>query len=305
MRKLPPMRAVLAFEAAARLGSFAAAAGELGVTPTAISHQIRLLEDISGAALFRRRPRPLTLTAAGARLFPVLRVGLDNFADAFSKLSGQETRKPLRVTTPTAFASHCLVPRLAEWGRAHPDVPLEVIGADAVLDLRSDAADLAIRYARRAPLDVNSLEIVRDSYWPVCVPELLSEAAPIAKAADVLRYPLIHFDWTSRDPEAPTWRQWMAKARALDPALAGAEKSWDLAFREELHAIEAVLGGQGVAIFSDVIVSKYLRSGRLVKASALSLPGYGFYVVSLHSSSRAPEIEAFSSWMKLGFDIRS
>ena len=115
MKKLPPLIELRAFEAAARHLSFKAAAAELAVTPTAISHQIRLLERYCGRALFRRRPRPLALTEAGARLFPVIRDGLEAFAVAISAVKHGDGHEPLRVTTTNAFASRWLVPRLARW----------------------------------------------------------------------------------------------------------------------------------------------------------------------------------------------
>jgi LysR family transcriptional regulator, glycine cleavage system transcriptional activator len=299
MRKLPPLRSLCAFEAAARHRSFKEAAAELGVTPTAISHQIRLLEEICGQSLFQRRPRPLALTGAGERLFPVLQNGFDAFVNAVASVSKCAEQTPLRVTSPNAFASRWLVPRLPQWRRAYPDVPLEIIGTDAVLDLRAGDADLAIRYARRMPMGFAAREICRDTFFPVCSPDLLAKGAhPIKGAADLLRYPLIHFDWMSRDPEAPTWQQWLATARAIDPDLLDVSKTWDLSFREELHAIDAVVAGQGIAICSDVVISRELKCGALVKAHALSLPGYGFYLVSLAHHPRQAVVEAFSVWMR-------
>ncbi|MBB3178043.1 LysR substrate-binding domain-containing protein [Variovorax sp. Sphag1AA] len=298
MRKLPPLRALHAFEAAARHGSFKAAAEELSVTPTAISHQIRLLEETCGRPLFQRRPRPLVLTSAGARLFPALRDGFDVLAGAVAALSEPEAHPPLRVTSPSAFASRWLVPRLPKWREANPMQPLEIIGTDAVLDLRSGAADVAIRYARRPPVDFAAHEICRDTFFPVCSPGLLAnDGGAIQRVADLLRLPLIHFDWMSRDPDAPTWRQWLTVARSIDPDL-DTDRAWDLSFREEIHAIDAVVAGQGVAICSDIVVSRELNSGALVKAHPLALPGYGFYVLSIPHSSRAATIELFSNWMR-------
>lgn len=146
------------------------------MTPTAISHQIRLLEDLCGQRLFRRRPRPLALTSAGERLFPVLRNGLDAFAAAIASLARDAEQHALRVTTPNAFASHWLIPRLPQWRAAHPDVPLKVIGTDAVVDLRAGDADVAIRYARSMPSDFPGQEVMRDTFYPVCAPRLLSPA---------------------------------------------------------------------------------------------------------------------------------
>jgi LysR family glycine cleavage system transcriptional activator len=298
MRKLPPLRALHAFEAAARHHSFAAAANELGVTPTAISHQIRQLEEACGVKLFQRRPRPLLLTSAGARLYPALRNGFDALATAMALVAEEDAQTPLRVTSPNAFASKWLVPRLPKWREENPTVALEIIGTDAVLDVRAGATDVAIRYARKPPLDLMAHEVFRDTFVPVCSPRLLEQHGPIERAADLLRFPLIHYDWINSDPDAPTWRQWLAVARSIDPDFNPLEKAWDLSFSEELHAIDAVIGGQGVAICSDVVVSNELRSGQLVKAHPLALPGYGFYLVSMPHSPQAPVIEAFSTWMR-------
>jgi LysR family transcriptional regulator, glycine cleavage system transcriptional activator len=298
MRKLPPLRALHAFEAAARHLSFAAAAQELAVTPTAISHQIRQLEEACGAKLFQRRPRPLLLTSNGARLYPALRDGFDALAAAVALLAEEEVQAPLRVTSPSAFASKWLIPQLPKWREENPTVPLEIIGTDAVLDLRAGAADVAIRYSRRPPLDVVAHAVFRDVYVPVCSPRLLERHGPIERAADLLRLPLIHYDWINRDPDAPTWARWVEVARSIDPDFSARERASDLSFREELHAIDAVVGGQGVAICSDVVLSNELRSGLLVKAHPLSLPGYGFYLVSMARSPRTPVIEAFSRWLR-------
>ena len=245
MRKLPPLRALHAFEAAARHHSFAAAANELGVTPTAISHQIRQLEEACGVKLFQRRPRPLLLTSAGARLYPALRNGFDALATAMALLAEEDAQTPLRVTSPNAFASKWLVPRLPKWREENPTVALEIIGTDAVLDVRAGATDVAIRYARKPPLDLMAHEVFRDTFVPVCSPRLLEQHGPIERAADLLRFPLIHYDWINSDPDAPTWRQWLDVARSIDPDFSPLEKAWDLSFREELHAIDAVVGDRG------------------------------------------------------------
>src|ERR1700752_4881013 len=292
MKNLPPPGSLRAFEAAARRLSFREAASELGVTPTAISHQVRLLEEICGQPLFRRRPRPVALTTAGERLFPVIRSGFDTFASAIASASPRAGQKRLRVTSPNAFASRWLVPRLAKWREAHPKIPLEIIGTDAVLDLRAAEADIAIRYARRMPLDLSGKEIFRDTFFPVCSPELLArETQRIRRAADLLHYPLIHFDWMNRDRDAPTWSRWLATARSIDPGIPETNKACDLSFREELHAIDAVAAGQGIAMLSDVVVGRELKSAVLVKAHDLSLPGYGFYVVHVANHPEQPSIE--------------
>src|SRR5262249_55885972 len=180
-----------AFEAAARHLSFKEAAKELGLTPTAISHQIRLLEEYCGETLFRRRPRPLALSDAGAKLFPAIRQGFDGFASALASLAGQAEAGPLRVTTTSPFASRWLVPRLSMWRDVHADIALSIIGVDRVVKLDADEADIAIRYARSAPRGA-SHEIFRDQFYPVCSPKLLARGASIRHASDFKGHPLIH-----------------------------------------------------------------------------------------------------------------
>ena len=192
MRKLPPLAQLRAFEAAARHLSFKLAADELAVTPTAVSHQIRLLERYCGQSLFRRRPRPVALTHAGAALFPVVRDGLNSFAAAVETVRADAGQRPLIVTTTTAFASRWLLPRLPLWQEANPEIALEVIGTDQVLDLRSGEADLAIRYMYDAPPDLVSHALFRDQFMAVCSPALLPDRKPLKQLGDLRRYTAIH-----------------------------------------------------------------------------------------------------------------
>lgn len=298
MRKLPPLGSLRAFEAAARHMSFQKAAAELGVTPTAISHQIRLLERICGRALFQRRPRPIALTSAGARLFPIVRDGLDAFAAGVAGVAAERERRPLRVTTTNAFAGLWLVPRLPLWREVHPGVALEVIGTDAVLDLHADEADVAIRYAHSAPRDLVAHELLRDRFFPVCSPALLAAGNPIRHPIDLAQHTLIHFFWSPADSYAPTWQRWLAMARISDPEVPEVDEIGKLNFREELHAIEAVIAGQGIAVCSDVLVARELQSGVLVKALDLSLPGLVFYLVHVPDHPQQWIIEAFAAWLR-------
>jgi LysR family transcriptional regulator, glycine cleavage system transcriptional activator len=296
MRRLPPLGTLRAFEAAARHLSFKEAAHELGLTPTAISHQIRLLEDYCGERLFRRRPRPLALSDAGARLFPAIRDGFDAFASALPSLPADTETRPLRVTTTSAFASRWLVPRLGLWREAHADIPLSIIGVDRMVRLDADEADLAVRYARSAPHGALH-EIFRDQFYPVCSPKLLARGPMICRASDLVEYPLIHFDWFANDPTAPNWERWFKMASVSDPrARQGSQIA--LSFREELHAIEAVLAGQGIALCSDIVVADDLASGTLVKVLAdFALPGYGYYPAYASNHSRRATIDVFVQWL--------
>ncbi len=277
--------------------SFQAAAAELAVTPTAISHQIRELETACGTALFRRRPRPLCLTPAGAHLYPILQASFDAAAAGIAALREAGERRPLRITTTNAFAHRWLVPRLPLWRAAYPGCALEVIGTDAVVDLRAGEADIAIRYARTEPHNLLSREIMRDTFWPICSPSLLVGGEIPRRPADLLRYPLIHMHWAETDPAPPTWRTWVATMQAADPSLVSLDEIGGLSFREELHAIEAVIGGQGVGICSDVLVAYELQVGTLVKVSELSLPGFGFFAAYMAEHPRQATIVAFADWV--------
>jgi LysR family transcriptional regulator, glycine cleavage system transcriptional activator len=296
MNKLPPLIELRAFDAAARHLSFKKAAAELGVTPTAISHQIRLLERYCGRALFRRRPRPLSLTEAGARLFPIIRDGLEAFVTAFAAVKRDGDKQPLRVTTTNAFASRWLVPRLPRWRKLRPNAPLDVIGTDGVLDLHAGDADVAIRYARTLPADGIAKEFLSDSFWPICSPELF--ASGLKRAADLRGHVLVHCYWSPSDLGAPTWQGWLAAARGKWRDLPEFKDMDHLSFREELHAIEAVIAGQGIGILSDVLVARELRAGTLVKAFDLCLPGYHFYVVRTPGHPREKTVQAFATWLQ-------
>jgi LysR family transcriptional regulator, glycine cleavage system transcriptional activator len=297
MHRLPPLIELRAFDAAARHMSFEKAADELGVTPTAISHQIRLLESYCGCALFRRRPRPLALTSEGARLFPVIRDGLESFAAAIEFVRRTASSQPLRVTTTNAFASRWLVPRLPQWRALHRDAALDVIGTDAVIDLRSGDADVAIRYARAEPADGIVDVFLSDRFFPVCSPRLATSR--FHSVADMHGHVLVHCYWSSANAEAPTWRRWLAVAKHKWPdTVVGLSAFEHLSFREELHAIEAVIDGQGIGLFSDVLVAAELASGALVKLFDLCLPGCHYFIVRRANHARARDMKDFAEWLQ-------
>ncbi len=294
MRKLPPLTELRAFEAAARHLSFKQAAVELGVTPTAISHQIRLLEQHCGRPLFRRRPRPLALTWAGQQLFPVIREGLESFSEALSRVRAVNERRHLRITATNAFAARWLVPRLPLWQDAHPRLKLDIVGTDTVLDLKLGEADVAIRYAANPPQDGPCVLLTRDTFKVVASPRLLGNRKML-KPSDLARLPLIEAEWPP-DAHAPTWSRWQLAARRRFKNVPDLAAMTSLSFREELHAMEAAIAGHGVAICSDVLVAPELARGVLVAASPIVLSGYGFYIVHRDNHPKVASIKAFISW---------
>ncbi|HEY6434224.1 MAG TPA: LysR substrate-binding domain-containing protein, partial [Acetobacteraceae bacterium] len=187
--------------------------------------------------------------------------------------------------------------RLPLWRAAHPGRALEVIGTDAVVDLRAGQADIAIRYARTAPPELLSREIMRDTFWPMCSPRLLVAVGVPTRPAELLGFPLIHMQWQETEPEPPTWRTWAAAMRAADASFVEPQDLDGLSFLEELHAMEAVIGGQGIGLCSDVLVARELQVGALVKVSEVSLPGFGFFAAHMPGHPRAPAIAAFADWV--------
>jgi LysR family glycine cleavage system transcriptional activator len=277
--------------------SFQDAAAELIVTPTAISHQIQLLEQYLGTTLFRRRPRPLALTEAGARLHPAITERLASLAEALAQGRTKTGDGPLIVTTTNAFAARWLIPRLPDWRMAHPSISLEVIGSDAVADLHAGEAHLAIRYARTPPAGLVIRKLSEDRHWAACKPGLLSPGSVVRRIMDLRGKTLIHAHWAPDDKGAPTWSRFLVTARAAGCSVPDLDEMTHLRFREEAHAIDAAVAGQGIAMCSDVLIAAELADGRLVKVFDLSLPGYGFFLVHLPYRSRDERIAAFIGWI--------
>ncbi len=292
MKRLPPLAELRAFEAAARHLSFKAAAEELGVTPTAISHQVRLLEAHCGQLLFRRRPRPLALTPAGTLLAPGITEGLQNFTDAWRRLDSVGEAMVLRVTATNAFASRCLLPLLPALRATHPTLMLEIIGIDAVLSLQTGEVDVAVRYARQAPQDGIAVELARDTFYAVASPSLLGSKTQSLSVPEILRLPLIETGWPDNDTEAPRWSRWIDQADSGAAARKRKPTVPTLFFREELHAIQAVIAGQGVGICSDILVRHEIASGQLIRVSDVPLDGYGFFFVHRRGDSRKAALAA-------------
>lgn len=296
MRRLPPLHGLRAFEAAARHLHFAHAAEELGLTPTAISHQVRQLEAHLGVTLFHRYPRPVRLTEAGAALYPVLRQGFDAMAEAISGLTATRAEAPLTVSVTLAFASRWLMPRLAALQRA-TGLRLAVEADNQPAPLGRGGVDFAVRYALAAGTDGLWLPLFSDELIPVCTPGLLAGAQPdLLTAEDILRLPLIEYRWSRSDDTAPSWRRW--RAAALPAGSAQADPEIALQVSEELPGLDAALAGQGVVLASKVLVQDALAAGQLRRLSDCALPGRSYWAVTPADHARRGEIEAFADWAR-------
>ena len=289
VRSLPSLNALRAFEAAARHGSFKAAAEELHVTATAISHQVRHLETGLGVELFRRRPRPLRLTACGRRLFDGLRDGFDRIGTAVASVA--KDSGPLVVTTTPAFASRWLIPRLSALRRACGGLDLAIEASERVFDLHAGAVDFAIRYARAPDPALTCRALFVDRYVPVCHPDLLAPEGGIVRLSDLDRHPVIRFRWKRNDASAPTWERWLAAAADRFPKQALPRLGHGLHFSEEIHAIEAAVDGQGIALVSDLLVARELESGLLRVPVDLAIDGLTFFAMYRPDAARLEAIE--------------
>jgi LysR family transcriptional regulator, glycine cleavage system transcriptional activator len=287
MRRLPPLSALRAFEAAARHGSFKHAANELAVTPTAISHQIRVLEQYTGVILFERRVRKVVLTDAGVELYPVLRDGFNAFETALQRLETAQAHRRVIISATNAFMARWLAPRVADFRKLHPEIDLELHASNHVVDLGNGGADVAIRYGRGPYPGMVAEPLFADRFAPVAGPQL----GPL-RLADLDHVPLIDFKWNHDHPLNPTWKNWFAAA-----ALPWMARQGQLLFSDEGHAIQAALAGQGIALLSLALVADDIAAGRLTQPFGPSIPGHAYHLVRSAGHEPAPHIKLAIEWL--------
>lgn len=288
MRRLPSLSALRAFEAAARHGSFKQAANELAVTATAISHQIRLLEEYTGLRLFERQVRKVVLTDAGLALYPVLRDGFNAFEMTLQHLGKPQTRRRVIISTTNAFMAHWLAPRVTGFQKLYPEIDLELHASDQAVDLGTELADIAIRYGRGPYPGMVAEPLFTDSFAPVCSPLF----GPV-RQEDLNQLPLIDFKWTHDHPLNPTWKLWFAAAGLPWKARRG-----QLVFSDEGHAIQAALAGQGIALLSMDLLADDIAAGRLVQAFGPVIPGHTYHLVRSAGHIPEPHVDAALIWLR-------
>ncbi|MCW0207736.1 MAG: LysR substrate-binding domain-containing protein [Achromobacter sp.] len=286
-RRSLPLSGLRVFEAAARLGSFKAAAKELGVTPTAVSHQIRALEAQTGLLLFDRHVRRVSLTDAGTQLYPVLRDGFDAFEATLARLTHQRTRTQVTISATNAFTVKWLVPRMADFRSRHPGIDLQLQASDDVVDLRSTAVDIAIRYGRGPYPGLVTQPLFTDRFAPVANPRLGVESPD-----DLARVPLIRFDWKRPQPENPTWERWFKVAQRPQPRQAS-----QLRFSDEGHAIQAAVAGHGVALVSLALISEELEAGHLVQPFGPEIDGHTYHLAMYAGRPPSASVQAVAHWL--------
>jgi DNA-binding transcriptional LysR family regulator len=292
--KLPPLDLVASFEAAARHLSFTKAAAERFVTQSAMSRQIRALEDELGVALFTRQHRTLVLTPDGQRLLAACTSALATLRGAVRDIRAPNRREVLALTTTPGFAALWLIPRLTAFTRAHPGIDVRL---DATLDNRDLAAegfDLAIRYAKVASLGAGT-KLFEEAMVPVCSPRLVAELAlPLREPADLAHHTLLHIAMDSDAGGLPMeWQAWFGAwgLPELQPAAM-------LSFTSYAEAITAAVAGQGVALGRRPLVDALLASGQLVTPFEGETASPRAYQLIVDPASRArPAVRAFEQWL--------
>lgn len=289
-RSLPPMTALLAFEAAGSTGSFTGAARELGVTREAISMQIRQLECALGHALFNRQRRGVELTAAGHALHKAVSTGLHEIGASIEKLRGKPTTK-VRVSTTVAFAGRWLLPRLLEFQSLHPEIDIEMIETDECLDLHKSGIDFAIRYGKGKWKHHRSTLLFEERFFPVCSPGYL-EAVGHRRVQDFDDVTVFHLAGA-----AHAWEDWQTWFDLSERSPAGKVRGvWMQSFE---NILRAAVAGKGLALGWTHLVERELHDGDLVRPFAESLStGNGYYIVQPEApTSEAAVSGALRNWI--------
>lgn len=289
-RRMPPMNALRAFEATARLGTLAKAARELCVTPSAVGHQVRALEEWFGTTLYEGAGNARRLTSAGERLARELGASFDQINDACRKLTKSNRATELHVNVTPTFAIRWLVPRLGRFQAQHPDITLHIgVGFHGV-DFKRGEADVGLRFGWPDWPGLASHLVFEEDVFPVCSPKLVAGPKPLRHPDDLRNHTLLHTIHRRND-----WGRWL-EAAGLDGTTV--DPSGGLNFELTTMAIDAAEAGLGVAITREMQVLDVLASGRLVAPFRRDLlRGEGCYFLSLPERSSEPAIVAFREWL--------
>jgi LysR family transcriptional regulator, glycine cleavage system transcriptional activator len=294
LRRLPPLNALRSYEAAARHLSFTKAAGELGVTPAAVSHQVKMLEDHMGVALFQRVNRQLVLTEAGAACLPGIRSSFEGLASAVDSISVAGRSGVLTVSVAPSLAGKWLLPRLERFKAMHPEIDVRVSASMQLVDFAGGEIDVAIRFGIGRYSGLRSERLVSEAVVPVCSPKLLEGPHPLRSPADVGFHTLLHDDTPDDDASCPSWEMWL-KAAGVD----GVDASRGPRFNQSSLVLEAAILGQGIALAKSTIAAVDLAEGRVVKPFELTLPlEFAYYIVTPESKTLMPKVDLFIRWLK-------
>ncbi|MCW2238201.1 transcriptional regulator GcvA [Azospirillum canadense] len=288
--RLPPLNTLRLFEAAGRRLSFKAAAEELCLTPSAVSHGIQTLEDWLGVELFLRGNRSLALTPAGEAYLPRVRDALHSLALATESVPGRQPSGRLSVSAAPTFALRWLIPRLPAFREIHPTLSVSLDTSHRRVEFPRDGIDVGIRLGRGPWPGLAALKLLDEELVPVAAPAL---AARAATPADLLALPRLHVASVSED-----WAAW-AEGAGLPPAALAEGLRFDA-----IHmAVDAAVRGLGVVIGRRPTIDPELEAGRLVEVTGPRLRARaGWWMVTSRDSLQRPEIAAFRAWMRTEFN---
>lgn len=287
MRRLPPLNALRAFEAAARHESFTQAARELCVTQGAVSHQVKALEDELGCRLFNREHRRLVITSAGQSYLTIVRDAFDRLALGTENLLQQHNTGVLTVSTSPNFASKWLVHRLGRFAEQHPTIDLRLAATMQHIDFAREDFDLAIRHGDGNWPGLHVTKLCVEELFPVCSPTLMRGRRALRSPADLKHHTLLHIN------ERRDWGAWLEAANAT-----GVNFSHGPVFNQASMAIDAAVDGQGIALARSALAAWDLRAGRLVRPFTLSLKvPYSYWIVCPKPTAALPKISTFRDWL--------
>lgn len=289
LAKLPPLKALRVFEVAFRHESFIAAARELNVTPSAVSHQIKLLEDVLGQPLFRREVRAVAPTAAARAIYPGLRRGFEELAGAVAHIHPPKPG-PLVLSCVPSFAMKWLIPRL---DRRPAGLQVQIVATRDRADLIAGEADMAIRFGMGNYPGLEAHRLFDEMVVPLVAPALLAADGPLERPHDLGRFTLLHDDSVTFDPLAPDWRSWLAAAGCLDLDAEDGPR-----FTAPENVLQAAIAGAGVALGRWSLAAEDIEAGRLAVPFGPSLtlqPGY--YLLTVPGRAEAPECRLFRDWL--------
>jgi len=295
LRRLPSLDFLRGFEAAGRRLSFTLAAEELFLTQSALSRQVKALEDALGVALFTRRHRSLALTPAGAAFHRSVSLQLREIAEAAESVGDHEREPGLTVSTTVSFAALWLIPRLASFRAVQPAAEVYVSADDRMVDLTRGDVDVAVRYLADANAPAGAARLFGERLLPVASPGLQRRAgAPLKRPADLAHHVLIHLDDPAGIMPWLNWPAWLTSNGLPDLKPAGSMR-----FSLYDQVIQATLGGQGVALGRIPLISELLRDGRLVAPfpKRYDSPRSYFVIVAPHATQRA-DVAAFVAWLQ-------
>jgi LysR family glycine cleavage system transcriptional activator len=288
--RLPSLNGLRAFEAAARHLSFTQAAAELNVTQTAISHQIKRLEQELGVRLFVRQNRALALTPKAAEYLPGVRAAFNDLKFATDRLLRREDDHVLTVSTLASLAAKWLLPRLSTFQEAHPGIDVRITTSTSLVDFQRDNVDAAIRYGRGQWQGLRADWLMADELFPVCSPSLLKGEKPLKCPEDLRDHVLLHTSNSNSDD----WRLWLTAAGLSADLSKQPGITFDLIFM----TIQAAIDGIGVAMGRTSYVQDDIAKARLVVPFKIALPAdAGFYLVSPQARADSPKLAAFRQWM--------